>query len=200
MNKMLVSKSMLRILILIFIAPLSWGACDMSKFNTQEIRALHNKFSEAPSSDNAVDLIMAMPDRFCEFNALYGYDKKAGPLYDVPLYNQFDKLEAYIDHKVLISKYVALASEAKWDADSVNYLQYSYRELFLKHPKETIDSILSLPKNKVRTAVNFLFDGPHPSRTMLKEPTRTKICNINSDFCEILGNVESTLLKKEHHH
>jgi len=191
---------MLRILLLIFIAPLSYGACDISKFNTQEIRALHNKFSEKPSSENASDLIMAMPDRFCEFDALYGYDKKAGPLYNTPLHDQFEKWTEYIDHKALINKYVALASEAKWDADSVNYLQYSYRELFLKHPKETIGLILSLPKNKARTAVNFLFDGPHPSRKILKEPARSKICNIDGDFCKILGKVESKLLEKEHHH
>jgi hypothetical protein len=182
------------------LSPICWAACDVSKFNVEEIRSKHVGFSAEPSEFTALDLLNAIPDRFCEFNTLYGYHKKAGPLYGTPLNDQFRELEAYIKPELLISKYVVLASEAKWDADSVNYLQYAYRGLLKKHPKEIIDEILLLPKGKVEVAINFLFDGPHPSQKILKGSGRDEICNINTAFCDILSRVEKKLLKNEHHH
>ena len=194
------SKTMLRILLLMLLAPVCWGACDVSKFNVEEIRSKHVKFSAEPSESSAFNLLNAIPDRFCEFNTLYGYHKKAGPLYDTPLYNQFRELEKYIKPEFLIKKYVALASEAEWDADSVNYLQYAYRGLLEKYPKQVIDEILSLPKGKSEVAIKFLFDGPHPSQKILKGTDRDEICNINAAFCDILSHVENDLLKSDHHH
>lgn len=191
---------MIRILFLMLLAPICWGACDVSSFNIKDIRSKHVAFSNEKNASTAIALLSAIPNKFCEFNTLYGYHKKAGPLYNTPLYKQFRELEVYIKPDILIRKYVNLASEAKWDEDSVNYLQHAYRDLLRKYPKEIIAEIMSLPKEKSKTAVKFIFDGPHPSQKILKGPDRDEICNINAAFCDILSHVENDLLKSDHHH
>ncbi len=162
---------------------------------------VHDKFRSDPNLKNAEIFFNSIPSRFCEFNKIYGYpDDKAGPLYGIYLHDTLPKLESFISAEKLIPKYVALASEAKWDADSVNALQEAYYELFLKKPSLVINAIMSLSKTKRKAAITFIFDGPHPSNTILNDDKKKNVCAINQQFCLELYQVEKELLEKEREH
>ncbi len=191
---------MLKILVFLLFAPLTWGSCDISSFNTSDIRRLHEDFIAKPNANSAIEFFNSIPNKFCEFNGIYGYNKKAGPLYEIQLYETFDKLALFIDSETLQNKYIILASEAHWNADNVNYLKHSYNALFLKIPQYSIERILKLPKSKRATAISFLFDGPHPSQSILRGKNKARICDLNQEFCLLLNSVEKKLLAHEHEH
>ncbi len=192
-------KMMIQILlILFFLTSLAWADCDISKFDINYMRKVHEDFENNPNLKNATKFFDSIPDQFCEFNKIYGYpEDKEGPLYGLELYETLPKLESFIPSKKLISKYVALASEAKWDADSVNYLQHSYHRLFLKEPNLAIKEIMSLPEIKRKKAIKFIFDGPHPSNKILHGEKKKKICEIDHQFCLELNQIEKELLSEE---
>jgi len=181
-----------------FISP-AWAECDISKFDIKHMREAHNQFKNEPNLESANLFFESIPNKFCAFNEIYGYPgSKEGHLYGLELYETLPKLGLYIDAEKLISKYVALASEAKWDADSVNYLQHSYYKVFFDNPKISIDKVMNLSEIKRETAISFLFDGPHPSNSMLRGKEKENICAINQQFCIELNQVEKELLQKEH--
>lgn len=191
---------MIRILFLVLLSPIAWATCDVSNYDIENMKLVHQEFSDNPNKKSAESVLKIFPNRFCEFNALYGYDVDAGPLYFVPLHDQLDTLLKYVSPEQIIEKYVAIASEGRWYADNIGTLQYSYRNMLLKYPEIIIDKILSLPKENISTAIAFFFDGPHPSQTIIKGEKKNNVCVLNQDFCEILTIVEKQLLEKEHNH
>ena len=192
---------MLRIIFIFMFSTSAWAACDISKFDIAELRDIHEQFKNSPTSVTANKFFTSLPENFCYFNEIYGYPRNtAGPLYGVPLYATLPKLTAFISHEKLTKKYVSLASESEWEADNVNALQHSYHKLFLTKPNIVIKEILLLPNQKREKAIVFLFDGPHPSKSFLKEREKREICSLNKVFCKELNKVEKSLLKKEHKH
>jgi len=194
-----VMKMISKILLTLFLLSSQvWAECDISKFNINYMRNVHDKFEDNPNLKNATMFFGSIPDRFCEFNKIYGYPgHKEGPLYRLDLHETLPKLESFIPTKKLVSKYIALASEAKWDADNVNALQDAYHDLFLKKPDLVIKEIMGLPETKRKKAITFIFDGPHPSNTILHGDEKNKICEINHQFCFELNQIEKELLKEE---
>ena len=133
---------MLRIITILMFSTSAWATCDISKIDINNLRIVHEQFENNPNSQTANAFFSSIPENFCYFNEIYGYPRNtAGPLNGIALYATLPKLASFINHKVLTKKYVALASESKWEADSVNYLQHSYYELFLEDPNLVIKEI-----------------------------------------------------------
>lgn len=192
---------MLRIIFLIMFSSSALADCDISKFDIKHMRESHEQFKIEPNKENANTFYTSLPNKFCVYNEIYGYPRgSAGPLYGLALYKTLPSLASFIKPEILAKKYVSLASEGKWDADSVNFLKHSYNKLFINNPTIVINQIEPLSKSKRKTAISFLFDGPHPRKSFISSKLKNEICVSNKKFCLELNQVEANLIANEHRH
>lgn len=175
--------------------------CDITKADLPSLKEAESNFRASPSAGNAELFLDQIPNRFCKFNLIFGWiDDAPTPLYEVPLHLSLTELAQFIPAATLVKKYVALASQAAWEADNVNALQSAYYELFLEHPEIVINEILALQSEEADTAVRFLFDGPHPNSSFLDASEKRKICQLSAKFCALLNAAERKLTDETHAH
>lgn len=177
------------------------AACDTTGHDLSALKQVEDTFRRDPTKQNASQFFKTLPVRFCEFKKIYGWnDETGGPLYTQPLHNSLEALAEFIEPETLAETYVALASQARWEADNVAALQSAYVQLFGDHPGLVVDTIMALSVERRENAITFLFDGPHPSSSFLTPSEKRKICQTKADFCKTLQSVENTLRQQEESH
>lgn len=177
------------------------AACDAKGHDLSVLKQVEDTFRRDPKKQNASRFFEKLPVRFCEFQKIYGWnDETWGPLYTQPLHLSLEALAEFIEPETLADTYVALASQARWEADNVAALQSAYVQLFEGYPGLIIDTIMALSVDRKENAIRFLFDGPHPSGSFLSPSEKRKVCRTNAGFCEILQSVENTLRQQEEAH
>lgn len=188
------------VLIAVFSNPVQ-AACDVTGHDLSALKQLEDGFRQNPSKTSASLFFDKLPRRYCEFQKIYGWSEETeGPLYSQPLHVSLEALAEFITPEALANTYVALASQARWQADNVSALQSAYLQLFEDHPGLIVDKIMALSAERKKNAITFLFDGPHPSGSFLTPSEKQKICRISADFCKILQSVEQTLRQQEEIH
>ena len=172
-----------------------FAECALPEMDYEAMRRAHYAFVDAPAQDSAVAFLATIPARFCQFSAVYGYHatKGIGPLYDLPLNVSLPALAHYIDPDELAARYVALAAEAHWDADSVNFLQHAYRTLLLSHPQAVMGRLAALPDTPRGRALAFLFDGPYPANSAFSAAQYADLCATSQALCAEIRAAQDTL-------
>ncbi len=144
------------------------------------------RIHEKPVGTVGHGYVARMPGNFCEFNAIYGYDRASGPapLYNETLHEVLPKLEEFVSAEELADLYIGYAINATWDADNINFMQYAYRRVVASVPLLFVQAIEARPKEHRLNAMRFLFDGPHPENDrQLYENVASKICAIDESTC-----------------
>lgn len=164
--------------------------CDTKGYSHENMRTQHEIFSQHANNKTANAFFNSIPEQFCVFNKFYGYEDHDdeltfGILYNVPLHKTLPLLRQYISEDRRITKYVRLASQGKWYADNVGFLQNEYFHIFESNAQAVIRAIMALPTSRRKTATRFLFDNPHPQ--ILKKAEKDKLCRIDAEFCTILN-------------
>ncbi len=115
----------------------------------------------------------AFPNSFASMEALFGYDKEAGPLYfsefvENPVFH--GNLSSHIDffshltsipHVEYYNKYIDICINGNYQADNIR-AAFGFGLHLLNNPKQTCEILSKRSDNEIKSVFRFIFDGPHP--------------------------------------
>ena len=113
------------------------------------------------------------PNSYSSMDSLFGFNKKAGPLYhsDTPdTIQYFGNASSHIDffsHLTFIpkeryyDKYVNICINGYWQADKIR-VAFGFGLHLFKNPSASCAALSKRTDNEVKSVFRFIFDGPHP--------------------------------------
>jgi hypothetical protein len=179
------------------------AACVVPVQKIQKVSDTQARYLAEPTVARAEEFLANLPEDFCRFRFVYGYDEYegAGSLYSGPDFERVLALLAeHIPPEKLMGKYVSYAVNANWEADNVSFLQQAYRNFAARNPRILIDVMRSYERDQKMNAFAFLYDGPHPeSHRKEAEAFVADVCALNSVACDEIQLAWTYLLERDHH-
>jgi hypothetical protein len=115
----------------------------------------------------------AFPDSYASMDSLFGFNKKASPLYhsETPEHLQFyGNMSSHIDffsHLTSIpsdkyyDKYIDICIDGYWQADNIR-VAFGFGLHLLNNPEPSCEALSKKSDNEIESVFRFIFDGPHP--------------------------------------
>ncbi|MFY0714947.1 hypothetical protein J1D01_14830 [Seonamhaeicola sp. NFXS20] len=147
------------------------------KLNADEWEAPAEKSTQEPKDISIHNLYIAMADKdeeeflrqfpkdFKQFQSYFGWDAPNNAPHE--LYEHSVHYIEYLFYLLRTNKYpsyekniIRICENGQWEADGVNYFQHHVLNYVREHKKYYL--INELNKEKAKSVLFFLFDGPHP--------------------------------------
>jgi hypothetical protein len=166
------------------------------------LRALTSAVAaEQPEPTALASFFKALPPDFSCFNRIFGYSDGPAPLYSEPqLYPLFPKIAAIVPKSDYARKLVALAVNARWEADQTGALQDATRAVLDSHTQLFVKLLGELSAESERSVWAFLFGAPHPSNEPLSPAVQSEICEASTRSCDVSKQVYARAVSEEHNH
>ena len=116
----------------------------------------------------------AFPNSYAFMDSLFGFNKKAGPLYhsETPERLQgFGNMSSHIDFfshlnsiptEDYYKKYVDICIYGYWQADNIR-VAFGFGLHLLNKPKPSCEALSEKSDKEIESVFRFIFDGPHPN-------------------------------------
>lgn len=162
-----------------------------------------------PGIENRAEIERALfscfPNTFAEMQALFGYDKIAGPLYfyipiegPIPFFRDLNS----IPKDIYYNKYIDICVGGYWQADHINEA-FGIAKRIENDTQAICSELIKRTDEEILSVFRFIFDGPHPADKENKKDYNfllSKLKNTNYRLAELLSESYIDLLSEKHHH
>ena len=156
----------------------------------------------------------AFPNSYVSMDSLFGFNKKAGPLYhsETPNHLQFyGNMSSYIDffsHLTSVpseeyyKKYVSICIDGYWQADNIR-VAFGFGLHLLNNSKPACEALSIRSDSEIKSVFRFIFDGPHPNHDTNKEfyqKLQPVVSEENERLSQLLTEAYQKLMSENHEH
>ncbi len=138
----------------------------------QKLTDLYTQLNFGSNRVYEKEFFKEFPKSFKELNSLYGFDKDTPSILyykaEDHILRFFSTMGAVSD-TVFFRKIIAIAIDAHWDADAINYFQNRLREQIIKRSGLAFYLLRKMSPKDVQSFWFFYLDGSHPEKEMPKE-------------------------------
>lgn len=156
----------------------------------------------------------AFPDSYAAMDSLFGFNKKAGPLYHSETPEQlqvFGNMSSHIDFfghlnsipsEEYYKKYVDICIGGYWQADNIR-VAFGFGLHLLNNPKPSCEALSKKSDKEIESVFRFIFDGPHPDHVTNRkfyEKLMPKVKAENERLSNLLTSSYKKLISENHEH